>query len=323
MEYTPDIIKLALGQKGTLLLIISQKTGNIFGLIGYTINNLTVFSQQEDFGVCHFLCVNPQYRKKNVANILIDESVRRLLHSENEISVSCFLTEKCVPSPVCCIRQYRRPINYELLHKLKFCALQKDCDQKDIKNFEVHGEVDKNVVKMTQDHLKSVFKLLREFNMRFNVCRNYSLQELETELLANQNVASYVVLDKNSNVVDFLSFYDVNYLQCNKENTEIVRARNFYLYTCVNMTQDFILQNSLRIAQRDKIDVMTTTDVMLISNSILTKEFDVGEDSDNDDRGKVFEYKFIRGGSKLYLNFFNWKCPKIRPVQLSTFWFNY
>lgn len=324
MEYTPDIVKLALGeQHGTVLMIISQKTGNIFGLIGYTINNLTVFSQNDGFGICHFLCVHPQYRKKNVANILIDEGIRRLLHGEFEISVSCFMTEKCVPSPVCCIRQYRRPINYELLHRLKFCALQKDCTAKDIKNFEVQGNVDQSIVKMTNDHIKHVLKLLREFNMRFNICRNYSVQELEGELINNPSVESYVVLNKDMDVIDFMSFYDVNYLQCNEENKEIIKARNFYLYTCVNVTQDFILQNSLRIAQRDNIDVMTTTDVMLISNSILTKEFDVGEDSDSDDRGKVYEYKFVRGGSKIYLNFFNWKCPKIRPIQLSTFWFNY
>lgn len=324
MEYTPDIIKLALGEQyGTILMIISQKTGNIFGLIGYTINNLTVFSQSEFFGVCHFLCVHPQYRKKNVANILIDEGVRRLLHGEFEISISCFMTEKCVPSPVCCVRQYRRPINYELLHRLKFSALQKDCTAKDIKNFEVQGNIDQSIVKMTIDHIKYALKLLKEFNMKFNICRNYSTQELEEELLNNSSVESYVVLDKQLNVVDFFSFYDINYLQCNEENKEIIKARNFYLYTCVNVTQDFILQNSLRIAQKDQMDVMTTTDVMLISNSILTKEFDVGEDSDNDDRGKVYEYKFVRGGSKLYLNFFNWKCPKIRPMQLSTFWFNY
>lgn len=324
MEYTPDIIKLALGEQfGTILMIISQKTGNIFGLIGYTINNMTVFSKNEFFGICHFLCVHPQYRKKNVANILIDDGIRRLLHGEFEVSISCFMTEKCVPSPVCCVRQYRRPINYELLHRLKFCALQKDCTEKDIKNFEIQGNVDHSIVKMNNDHIKCVLKLLKEFNMRFNICRNYSTQELDSELLNNSDVKSYVILDKNMNVVDFFSFYDINYLQCNEENKEIIKARNFYLHTCVNVTQDFILQNSLRIAQRDKIDVMTTTDVMLISNSILTKEFDVGEDSDNDDRGKVYEYKFVRGGSKLYLNFFNWKCPKIKPMQLSSFWFNY
>lgn len=323
LEYTPNIIKLALGQMGTVLTIVSQKTGNIFGLIGYTINNVTVFSKTEGFGVCHFLCVHPQYRKKNVANILIDEGVRRLLYGEYEVSISCFLTEKCVPSPVCCVRQYRRPINYELLHRLKFCALQKDCTEKDIKNFEVYGEVDQSIVKMTNEHLKDCLKLLREFNTRFNINRNYSIQELESELLNNSAVGSYVVLDKNKNVIDFLSFYDANYLQCGKETEEIIKARIFYLYTCLNVSQDYILQNSLRIAQNDKIDVVTTTDVMLISNSILAKEFDVGEDSDNDDRGKVYEYKFVRGGSKLYLNFFNWKCPKIRPIQLSTFWFNY
>jgi glycylpeptide N-tetradecanoyltransferase len=324
MEYTTDLIRLALGEQfGTILMIISQKTGSIFGLIGYTINNLTVFSQSEGFGVCHFLCVHPQYRKKNVANILIDEGIKRLLHGKYGLSLSCFMTEKCVPSPVCCVRQYRRPINYELLHRLKFCALQKDCTEKDIKNFEVHGAIDQSIIKMTTDHLKQVLKLLKEFNMRFNVCRNYTIDELESELINNASVNSYVVLGKDMTVIDFFSFYDVNYLQCDKEKTEVIKSRNFYLYSCVNATQDFILQNSLRIAQRDKIDVVNTTDIMLISNSILTKEFDVGEDSDSDDRGKVYEYKFVRGGSKIYLNFFNWKCPKIKPVQLSLFWFNY
>jgi hypothetical protein len=326
LEYTPDLIRLALGETyGTLLLIISQKTGNIFGIIGYTINNLTVFSETEGFGMCHFLCVHPKYRKKNVANILIDEAVRRLLHGEFEVSISCFLTDRCVPSPVCCIRQYRRPINYELLHRLKFCALQKDCTEKDIKNFEVHGTLNQYIVPMKLEHIKFVSKLLKAFNMRFNIHRNYSMCELEYELLKNPIVKSFVVLDKNNSdiVVDFFSFYDVYYLQTNKENEEKIKARNFYLYTCETMSQDFILQNSLIIAQQDKIDVVSTTDVMLISNSILTKEFDVGEDSDTDDKGKVYEYKFIRGSSKLYLNFFNWKCQKIRPIQLSTFWFNY
>jgi len=323
MEYTPNIIKLALGEKyGTLLSIVSQKTGNIFGLIGYTINNMTVFSETEGFGICHFLCVHPQYRSKNVANILIDEAVRRLLHGEYEVSIGCFLTEKCVPSPVCCVRQYRRPINYELLHKLQFCALQKDCTEKDIKNFQIQGTIDQSIIKLDKTHIKDVYKLIKEFNMRFNICRNYSMHELEEEL-SSDLTTSYVIIDKNNNVIDFFSFYDANYLKCGKDDTEIIKSRNFYLYSCVNVTLDFILQNSLRIAQKDGIDVMNTTDVMLISNSILTKEFDVDEESDSEDKGKIYEYKFVRGGSKLYLNFFNWKCPKIRPIQLSAFWFNY
>lgn len=323
MEYTPDVLRLALGTTfGTILMIISQKTGLIYGLIGYTINNMTVFSSNDGFGICHFLCVHPTYRKKKVANLLIDESIRRLANGEYGVQMSCFMTEKCVPTPVCCVRQYRRPINYELLHKLKFAAIQKECTEKDIKSFQVGGQVDTSIVKMEQHHLKEVFLLLREFNMKFNVHRNYTIKELENELLGNEIVSSYVVIGADSKVLDFMTFFDTTYLECN-ENPEKIKSRNFYLYTCVNTTQDFILQNSLRIAQRDNIDVVTTTDCMLLSNSVLMKEFEVDEESDSEDRGKIYEYKFVRGGSKLYLNFFNWKCPKLKPIQLSAFWFNY
>jgi hypothetical protein len=321
IEYTADLLKLALNNdtSSKILLIISKKTGSIFGMIGYTVDNMTVFSKHGDFGVCHFLCVHPSYRKKNVSNILIDEAVRRLVNSG--ISAGCFMTDRCVPTPSCCIRQYRRPLNYEKLHKLGFCALEKDCTSKDIKNFIVTGDVAENIVQMTETHITEVYKLLGEFLIRFNVCKNYSQSELTKMFIENDAVKSYVVLGKSGEVLDFLTFYDNAISSCNSEDS--ILSRQFYLYTCVNVTQDFILQNSLRIARQDNIDVLTTTDIMLISNSILTKEFDVDEDSDNDDRGKVYEYKFVRGGSKLYLNFFNWKCPKVRPIQLSAFWFNF
>lgn len=321
LDYNPNLIRLALSNNGTILKIVSSKTGTIFGLIGFAIDNLTVFSETERFGVCHFLCVNSSHRKKSIANILIDESIRLLL-KDHLVLANYFMSDRCVPSPVCCVRQYRRPLNYERLHELKFCALQKDCTEKDIANFKVHGNVDKSIHPMRPSHIQQCAKLLRNFNVRFNVCKNYTESELMDALINNNSVSSYVIL-KDNKVIDFFSAYNVSYVQCNKEVNSLISSRNFYLYTCVNVTQDFIIQNVLRIAQNDNIDVFTCTDISLISNAILSKEFDVEDESDNDDKGKIYEYKFVKGGSKTYLNFVNWKCPKIRPIQLNAFWFNY
>ena len=64
IEYTHELIKLALGDtNGTILMVVSSSQ-EIYGLIGYTINNMTVFSESEFFGVCHFLCVKKDFRKK-------------------------------------------------------------------------------------------------------------------------------------------------------------------------------------------------------------------------------------------------------------------
>ena len=319
IRYTSELLKLALYPHGSILTISLKKNGEIYGVIGYCNNDVTVFDKTNNFGICHFLCVHPMYRNKKMVSILIDEMTRRLI--KKDIISGCYVTNRCVPAPIVAIRQYRRPINYEKLHKLRFCALQEKCTEKDINNFVVATDIPKNYINMTSEHIPDAYKLLNEFMMRFNVYVNYSKSELKELLLNNKIVKSYVILDKEKNIIDFISYYDIEY-EC-VDTDETINARYFYLHTCVNIGQDSLINESLKIAQQDSIDLITTTDTMLMSNAILSKEFSITNESEENDHTKIYEYKFVRSENKAYFNLFNWKCPEIKPVQLSWFPFNF
>jgi hypothetical protein len=176
---------------------------------------------------------------------------------------------------------------------------------------------------MKEEHLEDVLRLLKEFNVRFNVYKNYDIETLRNELLNNENVSSYVIFsdDNHKKVIDFVSYVNIKYIKCS--SFESINARNFYLHSCVNITTDDLMKYSLELAKIDNIDILNTTDVMLMSDIIMCKEYDTTEDSDNDENGKTYDYKFIKSGKKMHLNFFNWKCPQMRPIQISLFWFNF
>jgi ribosomal protein S18 acetylase RimI-like enzyme len=317
IDFSPEFIKWYL-RKNKIMICIMNNFDMICGIIGATIESLTVYDKTEQFAEVKLLCAHPLYRKKKIAFTLIDEMVRRLI--KLGVKQGHFLTDKCVPTPRTLIRTFYRPINYLNLANNKFMnkGLEFGEDAETInKKFMTNAKIPENIVIMEEKHLDSVLKLYNSYMEKFNIYHNYDKNSLQ-DLLFNKFVKSYVILNSELQVMDFLSYYE---LITSHESNKIISG-NLYLHTCNNISLDTIIRNMIIIMEHNKIDLFNVTDIAGINDSLLSKEYDLSDNSDNDqvqNKEHVYEQKFIKGTKKLYLNFFNWRCPELKPKQVYLF----
>jgi glycylpeptide N-tetradecanoyltransferase len=298
-----------------MLAIVNKESNSICGTIGASIQRVTVFDKTEKFGVVNFLCAHPIYRKKKIAFTLIDEAVRRIV--KYGVNRGCFTTERCVPTPTTVIRYYHRPINYLKLQKYGFCDAGGNPEIVQ-KKFEVKNEFPSDCSEMTNIHIKECYKLYKLFMSRFNIYCEYTEKEFGNTLVNNKFVKSYVVID-NEKVVDFMSYYILPYAVENVD--EKINSAYLFLHSCNKMNGNDMVEKLFQILKMNEMDLLNVTDTMLMTDVLLTKELKNTQNSDAEDADKVFEHKFLKGSGKLYFNFFNWKCPEIKPKQLS--WFSF
>ena len=314
-DYTSDFLRWVISSDGFMIAIVDKLSNSICGTIGASIKHITVFDKTEKFGNVNFLCAHPMYRKKKIAFTLIDEAVRRIV--KRGVNRGCFTTERCVPTPITVMRYYHRPINYLKLQKYGFCDAGGNPEIVH-KKFEVKNEFPLNCNKMNNTHIKECYKLYRLFISRFNVYCEYSEEEFENMLIDNKFVKSYVVVE-NDKVVDFMSYYVLPYSIENVD--EQINCAYLFLHSCNKITGGDMVEKMFQILKINEMDLLHVTDTMLMSDVLLTKELKNAQNSDADDYDNVFEHKFLKGNGKLHFNLFNWKCPEIKPRQIS--WFSF
>ena len=317
LDYTPDFIRWALGSKGFMIALVSKNNKNICGVVGASIKSMTVFDKtKQSIASVDFLCAHPKYRKRKVAFVLIDEIVRRIVRGG--CNVGCFTTNRCVPSPTTVIRYYHRPLHYTKLFDLGFTRLQ-DSKQTTINKFEKLFNVvavnDPSYVLMKREDVQQVLKIYYEWMARFNIYTDYDEESFAEYFLGHDFIKTYCILDKDKNIVDFVSMYLLPY--CIDNNPEKINAGYLLTYTATKESTNQIIKNVLKIASNFNLDVFNVTDIMTIGESILTRERENDEDSDTEEKNKMYEHKFIRGSGKIYFNFFNWKCPRVKPQQIN------
>lgn len=319
LDYTRNFLKWVLGDNSIAIAIESKKNNAICGFVSASFKNLTVFETTKKFAIVNFLCAHPIYRKKKIAFTLIDEIVRRIV--KNDVHQGCFTTERCVPSPITTIRFYHRPINYIKLQKYGFTDLEEgkletEKNPEKIQNlFTIKGCIPKNYIKMTENHIGQVHNLYNIYINRYNIYINYTTDDFKKLLLNNNIVCSYVHLNNDGIVDDFISYYKLNYFMDN--TVDIINAGYLFLYTCnITYNCDFI-ENILKLMANDNIDILNTTDTMIIPETIYTKNVNICNDSDDESFSDSYQFGFLKGSGKIHFNFFNWKCPEIKTTQIS------
>ena len=313
MDYSPEFIKWSLGESGSLIAITLKSNNAICGVVGYYLKNMVVFDKTEKFGVVNFLCSHPAYRKKKIAFTLIDEITRRIVKSG--VNQGCFTTGRCVPTPITCIRYYHRPINYIKLKTHKFTIIDSDekedkitkNDEKIAKVLKISDEFPKNFIKIPK-----VLELYNKFMFRFNIYNKYTEEELKTMLLNNNIVKSYVIL-KDDEIVDFTSYFILDYLVDN--TTEKLHTGYLFLYSSETLISSEIIKETINSTQIDNLDLFNVIDVGNMFDALLLKDTGL-VDSDYESYQKSYNHHFMKGTGKLYFNFFNWKCQEVLTNQI-------
>lgn len=326
LNYTDEFLKWVIGNDGMVLAILLEKNNALCGLVSVTFEDVTVFESTQKFAVVNFLCIHPTYRGKKMVFSLLDEITRRVV--QKGINQGCFTTERCIPTPVTTLRYYHRPLNYLKLFKLGFVDLESEKlpNKKNPENIQrllnIVGKMPSNYILMEEKHMETVLKIYNSYIKRYNIYVNYNIEKLKL-LLLNKFVKSYVILDKDNNIVDFVSYYMLNSFCEIHENeqikTEKINAGYLFLYTCNVIRPSDFVPNILKIASLNGLDVFNTIDNMIMSDELFTHESFEDYESDEETFKKQYNYGFLKGTKKLHFNFFNWECPKLQPKQISWF----
>lgn len=304
-----DLIKWNLGNGGFILSIVNNNNA-MCGMIGCGIRNMIVCDKKEKFAYVNFMCAHPSYRKKNIAQTLMNE-LARYVNVDKKISQGIFMSSKKICRPVSILRKYYRPINYLKLNDSGFLSIEGNIEVIN-KKFIVKGTPDSSFVPIKSEHMDDVYTLYNKYMSQYNISCCYEKEEL-SNLLFDNIVKSYVVI-RNGEVIDFVSYCQINYT--GKEGIQI-RSGHIFLYSLNTEYGENMMDNLIKIMAEDNIDVMISFDDMDINNILLSENFD-DKDSDVETYDKVYEHKFLKQ-KKSYVNLFNWKAPFLSSQKISLF----
>jgi len=311
-QYTTEYVKWLLGPKGSVLAIVTKQNNEICGLIGGKPKKMTIFNAKsmELFDVV-FLCAQEKYRKKKMCFVLIDEFTRLCVQQGYNNGIFC--TNRCVPTPTSIVREYCRPLNYKKIYDLKHIQLQDSKPEtlnKFVKMFSTSDKICSRFVPMQMSHVDEALKIYMAWNDRFNIFQEHDKESFVQYFLTHEHVKSYVILNDNNNIIDFMSFYVV---KCNND----VNIGKLLTYTACTETLDSIIAQFINITSSLDLDLITVPDTTTIAECLLFNDIPCDGDSDKKDGDLMYEYKFIKTNKKMFVNFFNLQTPKVFTKQIN------
>jgi hypothetical protein len=312
MILTADFLKTILGKEGFILSIVTKNNNSLCGVVCVSIKKMQVFDKNQKFVHANFLCAHPKFRKKGIAEVMINELIR-YVNIEKKIQQGLFVSDKKISNPCTVIRRYYRPINYCKLAESNFLKL-------DGKDNVIHNkfslptsENPSNYKLMTDEHIDKVYQLYNEYMCQFNVSIFYTKQELKELLIDNNFIKSYVIVNDSNDVIDFVSYYTIEY---QTESKDVINVGQVFLYSLLKEYGESMMNNLIKIMNNDNIDIVFVNDDKNMINVLLTEKYCENEDSDSDTYERVFEHKFLKEDKKnVYL--FNWECCQVSSNKVN------
>ena len=319
LDYTVSYIRWVLGDDNIILTLVENETDKICGSIAMCLKNITVFNETTDFATVPFLCVHPTYRLRKMSTVLIDETTRRFYQSK-KCEKGFFTSQICVQSPVAYVNYYHRPLNFKLLNDAGILNIT---NSDSIKKYEkifnpsAKSSPDKNYFSMGEKYLSETYELYNLWCEKFNIHQNFTLESFKQTYL-NENVKTFVVLNVENKVVDFFSYYELNY----KLNEEINKASHIkvaylFMYTCLREPIKSLFDNIIKIINLSEYDLFTVTDIMNIADVLFCRKTNIDTKFVKHDYEKMYELKFIKGIETKYFHLFNCTSPTVSSDQIS------
>lgn len=310
--FTNELLQFILGNDGFIMSIVS-KNNIICGVVCVSFKKIIILDKNQKFACTQFLCSHPKFRNRGLTETLINEVIR-YINIKKEIQQGLFITNNKIARPCATMRKYYRPINYHKLVKLDFLKLDGKEDVIHKKFAPSLTEESLNYIPMKKEHIDKVYEFYNIYKSQYNISVSYTKEELENLLLNNDIVKSYVILNQsNDNIIDFISYSQIQY-KCT--NNEIINAGQIFLYSLLNEYGESMMNNLIKIMNKNNIDIIYANDDKNITNILLTEKFSSTDDSDIETYEKIYEYKFIKKEKK-YVYLFNWECPYLSSDKLN------
>jgi len=323
IKYDPDRLRWEMNNVGYFLTVCKQNTvpkendSPIVGLVGFTFRTVQINSDRMTMTEPMYMCCSKLYRKKGLAKVLMDETIRQ--SSLLGLDKGIFCDNRIVPKPVATIRQYSRPLNYKKLRENDFIEICGVDDEV------VHNRTRINlrpnpkyiVAVKNEKNIDTVYQLYNKFVKSFNLHMVLSKNEVENFFFNDKYVKTVIVNDENNLPVDFIaySFYDIYNL--GKTENNVVKASNILMYSSNETRADLLFINVLKQISADKIQIVYINDIMHNNEVILSKIKNADEDTDDEEENAVYDMGIVKIGKKTFINLFNWKCGTFRQDMVS------
>ena len=154
-----------------------------------------------------------------------------------------------------------------------------------------------NLIPMTPDHVDGVHALLTNYlEKNFKLHVNFSVEEIAHWLLPREKVInSYVIVNGDGTVTDFVSFYHLPSTILGSNDT--LYAAYSYYNVATSIAFEELMRDALILANQTGSDVFNALNLME-NEKILN------------------ELKFGKGDGNLQYYVYNWSCPSMKPADV-------
>jgi glycylpeptide N-tetradecanoyltransferase len=266
-------------------------TKTLIGLIIATPSIVKILDDPVPLVQINFLCVRPSYRGKSLAPIMIREISRRVAITGTMAAIYTAAIE--LPHAISRCDYYHRPLNMKKLIKLEFCHKNPKLTMAGTLKQYVLPKITSNpgLRKLEDKDVEAACSLLNKYLEQFKIYTIFNSDDFRHHFMPRDGVVYSYVVEKEGQLVNFVSFYSIDTVAMKHEDNIIKCA---YLYYVIDPN---ILPEILTIASEIGFDMFNCIGVMM--NETFVKEF-----------------RFIKGTGKSHYYLYNWKCPAVKNYQV-------
>jgi glycylpeptide N-tetradecanoyltransferase len=245
----------------------------------------------------NFLCVHKKLRSKRLAPVLIKEVTRRV--NLTGVFQAIYTAGTVLPVPVASSRYHHRSLHPKKLVQVGFSRLGHRMTMARMqKLYKLPTETSTPGIRPMQEaDVPGVHQLLTQYLEKFQMKILFTPDEIRHWLLPRDKVInSYVVVNKNTVVTDFVSFYHLpsSILQHN----DTLHAAYSYYHVATSVPLVDLMRDALILAKHTcGSDVFNALDLM-------------------DNQEFLEELKFGIGDGTLQYYVYNWSCPEMPSNQV-------
>lgn len=263
-DYTKDFLKWSLltpSYDSELCLGVRvSKNKKLVGFISGIINTHQLGKKQIKIGEINFLCIHPKLRNKRLAVVLIKELTRRF--NLKNVFQAFHTSDKEFYKPFAQINVLQRPINIKVLYESKFVKLPENIKLNNIKDtIKLPNETINNLEQLQENDLEETRVLLNEYLDKYTFHPIFNEEEFEHIFYDNKIVNSYIIRENNK-IIDFVSFYKLNYRSFTNKKYNYINGANLFYYTTNNISSYRLVKDLLILARNLNIHVFTALDIM-------------------------------------------------------------
>lgn len=300
LQYKADFIEWIYKNSKHISIGVKMKSKNLLvACISAKIGKYQVNKNKLDMAEVNLLCVHKSLRSKRLAPVLIKELTRQA--NLLGYSKALYTASNYLPTPILTAKYFHRAINITTLYETGFVTFDKSMDMDTVKKSHKLPKKFKNehFMKVEERHLEQMFELFNDYMDKYNLHPIFTQEEFNHLFYDNKYVVCYVLEDTNKNVLDFISYYNMqsNVLK-NNEKYKYIRSANLFYYTSMNEVLFLLIKDLMIAARNNGIDVFNVTDIMENDNILRELGFEEGT-----------------GVSNYYL--YNWQIRPLKNMQCS------